>query len=95
MTRSPAGGCAVHHVDGGDFALGLQEGATDLREIERGGFGNFAGGSDGITVIGVATGEDCAFDDGDVSFTELPHGNLLELELRPGLAHERQAFAVA
>src|SRR5208283_856147 len=81
---SPGRSCAVHHVDGGDFALRLEKRAVDLRQKEGCRFGDLAGGSDGISEIGAASGEDGTLDDGDISLTELPHGILLELcLLRP------------
>jgi hypothetical protein len=75
MTRAPD--AAVHHVDGGDFAFRLQERAADLRNVQGSCFSNLAGGSDGISVEGAASGEDRALHDGDVAFTELSHGCLL------------------
>ena len=73
---------AVDHVDGGDFAFRLQECSADLRDIKSGGLGDLAGGCDGISVEGTASGENRAFHDRNVALTELPHGCLLGA-LRP------------
>ena len=74
-------GCAVHHIDGSGLALGLHESSADFGKIERGGLGNFAGGGDGISVVGAASSQHCALDDGNVTFTKLAH-----VRLRPALS---------
>jgi len=80
-----SGGCgAIHHVDGGSLALGLHKRSADFGKIECRGFSHFAGRGDGISVIGAASSQHCALDDGDVAFTKLPHVRLL-----PALAPER------
>ena len=67
--------CAVEHVHGGDFALGLQKDAARLRHIERSGFGDLTGRGDGISVEGAAPGENGALDDGLVALDQLlAHG---------------------
>ena len=87
---------AVHHVDGGDFALRLQERAAHLRDVQGGGFGDLAGRSDGIPVEGAASGEDRALHDGDIAFTELPHGRLLAARLSQlEAAHARRYTVMA
>jgi hypothetical protein len=80
------GGGAVDHVDGGDFAFRLEEGAADERHVFRGRLGDLAGGGDRIAVVGPASGEDGGFDDGFVAFDQLfRHAALL----RPGRALPR------
>ena len=71
MAAHSGGGAAVEHVDGGDFAFGLQEDAAGLREVEGSGFGDLAGGGDGIAVKGAAARQDRAFHDGFVAFHQL------------------------
>ena len=73
MTRTPGRRRSIHHVDGGDFALRLQKRSADLRKVERRRLGDFAGGSNGISVVGAASGQDRALDHRDVALTELPH----------------------
>jgi hypothetical protein len=54
----------------------LYKRAADFGKIESGGFGDFAGRGDGISVISAAAGEHCAFYNGNVAFTELAHVHL-------------------
>src|SRR5678815_3140525 len=64
-------GAAVEHVDGGHFGFGLDEDSAGAREVEGGGFGDFAGGRDGVAIEGPASGQNGGFDDGFVAFGEL------------------------
>src|SRR6185436_11585313 len=75
----PGRSCAVHHVDGGDFAFRLQERSADLWQIQSCRFGDLAGGGNGISVVLATAGQDGSLYDGDVTFTELPHALLLGL----------------
>ena len=67
---------AVDHVDGSGLALRLNESAADFGQVKGSGFGDFAGRSDGISVVRPASGEHCAFDHRNVAFTELAHVRL-------------------
>jgi hypothetical protein len=79
ITRTPAEAAPYTMLMEAVFALGLHERAADFRKIQRGGFGDFAGGGDGISVIGAASGQHGAFDDRNVAFTKLPHVGLLRV----------------
>src|SRR4051794_10555459 len=64
---------AIHHVDGRNFAFRLDERPADLGYVKCRVFGDFTGGSDGVSVVGATSGEHCAFHDGYVAFTQLSH----------------------
>ena len=71
-------GAAVQHIDGGDFAFGLDEDSAGAREVEGGGLGDLAGRGDRVAVEGAASGQDGGLDDGFIAFGELfLHGGLL------------------
>ena len=61
------GSCANDHVDRGDLALRLQEGAADLRHTLRHISGDLGLGGDGIAEIVPAAGHDGGFSQGFVA----------------------------
>ncbi|MPN30668.1 hypothetical protein SDC9_178139 [bioreactor metagenome] len=72
---APAVGGGSHdHVDGGDFALRLEEGSSELRETARRGVGDFAGRSDRIAEETFTARQQRAVDDGLVAFEQDPVG---------------------
>ena len=82
MARTPADARAVQHVDGGHFAFGLQEDAADLRQVERGRLGDFAGRRDGVPVIRAAAGQHRGLHDGFVALVSSFHASLLSTRLQ-------------
>ena len=63
MHRTPAAARAVQHVHRCGFALRLDEDPAHAREIQRGRLGDFAGRSDGVSIIGAASRQDGRLDD--------------------------------
>ena len=62
---------AVEHIDGGNFALRLQEDASDLRHVEGSGLGYLAGRRNWISVERPAPGQDRALHDCFVALHQL------------------------
>ena len=67
-------GCAVDHIDGGNFAFRLEKRAADLRHVLGGRFGDFTGWGNRVAVIRPASCQQRALHYRDVALTKLPHG---------------------
>ena len=86
--HADAGACrAVDHVDGGDFAFGLQKDAAFVGHTLGEVFQRLALRRDGITEVGLQTVAQGRFREGDVTFEEF-FGHYADAPLRPRGVHD-------